>query len=444
MRRIMSYVFILILCILFMFSGCGNLESRTGQGSPDFYQDVRQQAGGDAAADSLPKAEELLKEDQLLELGDHMAACHVPREEVEKGYGFRVREAFQGTYYIAIRDLDSDSVWYLPDVYGRIIEMAEAPAGVCLRYIPDGSEEIREERIPLYSPGRDEGKGIDIYSLCPREKVIIGAWQGLEAGTEALPRKVWEESFRMEEEIYTVLFERVSPVYDPGYETGEIDADYRLTVRDGKENVLSRQTIFHYPVAFEEVYWLMDFSGDGFSDIAFCTDIYRGSGGAWSVLDILIWNAEAGCYEEKSIDGAGSLHLWNPDISSLVVCADENDNIYWAKEMYAWVDEGWQRTGRLERVYSETEFYEMPGRGMFPYPDGYRELVYSGGELAEEKRLEKDFYEEDAFWSDTECIWSERYKSSVLLYPVWPEWEEVTTVIGKTSIEKYIRVVSKP
>lgn len=108
------------------------------------------------------------------------------------------------------------------------------------------------------------------------------------------------------------------------------------------------------------------------------------------------------------------------------------------------MDEGWQRTGRLERVYSETEFYEMPGKGMFPYPDGYRELVYSGGELAEGKRLEKDFYEEDAFWSDTECIWSERYKSSVLLYPVWPEWEEVTTVIGKTSIEKYIRVVSKP
>ena len=56
----------------------------------------------------------------------------------------------------------------------------------------------------------------------------------------------------------------------------------------------------------------------------------------------------------------------------------------------------------------------------------------------------KAIYEEDAFWSDTECIWSEKYKNSVRLYPVWPEWENVTTVIGGASIEKYIRVVSEP
>jgi hypothetical protein len=71
-------------------------------------------------------------------------------------------------------------------------------------------------------------------------------------------------------------------------------------------------------------------------------------------------------------------------------------------------------------------------------------LVCLGGEPVEEKRIEKDFYEEDAFWSDTECIWSEKYKNSVRLYPVRPEWENVTTVIGGVSIEKYIRVVSEP
>lgn len=229
MRKIKGYIFALILCILFMCSGCGNPESQTGQGSPELYQDAWQQADGHAAAGSLPETEALLKEDQVLELGDHMAVCHIHREAVEKG-----------------------------------------------------------------------------------------------------------------------------------------------------------------------------------------------------------------------IDGFGSLHLWNPDMSSLVVCADENDIGYWAKEMYAWVEGEWRRIGRFERVYSETEFYEMPGRGMFPYSDGYRELVCLGGEPVEEKRIEKDFYEEDAFWSDTECIWSEKYKNSVRLYPVWPEWENVTTVIGGASIEKYIRVVSEP
>lgn len=85
MRKIKGYIFALILCILFMCSGCGNPESQTGQGSPDLYQDARQQADGHAAADSLPETEALLKEDQVLELGDHMAVCHIHREEVEKG-----------------------------------------------------------------------------------------------------------------------------------------------------------------------------------------------------------------------------------------------------------------------------------------------------------------------------------------------------------------------
>lgn len=85
MRKIKGYIFALILCILFMCSGCGNPESQTGQGSPELYQDARQQADGHAAADSLPETEALLKEDQVLELGDHMVACHVHREAVEKG-----------------------------------------------------------------------------------------------------------------------------------------------------------------------------------------------------------------------------------------------------------------------------------------------------------------------------------------------------------------------
>lgn len=92
----------------------------------------------------------------------------------------------------------------------------------------------------------------------------MGGQEGLEAGEGALPRKVWEETFSAEGEEYTILFERVSPIYNPGYESGEIEADYRLTVLGGGKDILSQQMIYHYPVAHEETCWVIDFSGDGF------------------------------------------------------------------------------------------------------------------------------------------------------------------------------------
>lgn len=176
--------------------------------------------------------------------------------------------------------------------------------------------------------------------------------------------------------------------------------------------------------------------------MAFCTDVYRGGkNGSWSSLKILIWNGELGCYEEKGVGRRENMPLWNQDMASLVICADTRDDIYCAKEMYVWMDGQWQRTRRLERVYSETEFHDIPGVGEYPYSDGYRELIYGDGETVEENRIEADFYEKDAFWFEEECIWSANYKGGVRLYPDWPEWEQVKTTVGGIVINKYVRGV---
>lgn len=52
----------------------------------------------------------------------------------------------------------------------------------------------------------------------------------------------------------------------------------------------------------------------------------------------------------------------------------------------------------------------------YPYSVGYRELVYSDGELVEENRIEQNFYEKDVFWFEESCIWSASYKGGIRLY----------------------------
>ena len=85
----------------------------------DITMEPQRQESEEVTAYSPLQDTGLLSGDEVLDLGSHMVAYHVPREEIDHEYGFRIREAFQGAFYIAIHDLDSDTVWYLPDTYGN-------------------------------------------------------------------------------------------------------------------------------------------------------------------------------------------------------------------------------------------------------------------------------------------------------------------------------------
>lgn len=436
MKRIVQLM--IMLGFLPLLSGCSGRGAETEQKLVD-------QQGQQVLDLPQPETESILSGEQVLDLGNHMVAYYEPREQIDTDFTWQLRETFAGERYIAIYDLDRDVVWYLPDVYGKLLEIrVEESLGVSLRYVPDAGEDAREVCVPVYFYERDEDKALDFAPYASDRKAVFGSQEGLEAGADSHAWEVWEETFSVGEDEYTVLFERVSPIYDPGYECGGVLADYCLSVQDGEGHTLCRQMIVHYPVAYEEAYWLIDFSGDGFPDVAFCTDVYRGGkNGSWSSLRMLIWDADTGRYVEREVGSADDLPVWNVDMASLVVCSDTRDRIYCAKDMFAWLDGKWQKTRRLERVYSETEFYDMPGVGEIPCFDGYRELIYSDGEVIQENRIAEDFYENNAFWFEEECIWSDNYKGSVKLYPDWPEWEVVETETGGMTIDKYIRANSE-
>lgn len=437
MKRIVQ--FMIILGFLLLLSGCSDRGVETEQ-KPKGQQEQ--------GASGLPQseAESILSGEQVLDLGNRMVAYYEPREQIDTDFTWQLRETFAGERYIAIHDLDRDVVWYLPDVYGKLLEIrVEESLGVSLRYVRDAGEDAQEVCVPVFFYERDEDKALDFAPYASDRKAVFGSQEGLEAGADSRAWEVWEETFSVGEDEYTVLFERVSPIYDPGYECGGVLADYCLSVQDGEGHTISRQMIAHYPVDYEEAYWLIDFSGDGFPDVAFCTDVYMGGkNGSWSSLRILVWDEDTGRYEERGVGRAHDLPVWNVDMASLVVCSDMRDRIYYAKDMYAWLDGEWQKTRRLERVYSETEFYDIPGVGEIPYLDGYRELIYFDGEEVQENQIAEDFYEEDAFWFGEECVWSVNYKDGIRLYPDGPEWEKVETVMGGITVNKYIRNAAEP
>lgn len=133
--------------------------------------------------------------------------------------------------YLAVQDLESGDIIYLPDSYGRILDVKVESGGVQVRYADRKETEIREERIPICFSAREEST--DIYPYCEK-KVLVQREEGLALELEELPRRVWRENVRSGEDSYELVFERVSPGYRKLFvEACQWRADYRLTVRDG-------------------------------------------------------------------------------------------------------------------------------------------------------------------------------------------------------------------
>lgn len=142
-------VYILIICLSFLSFGCEKPREET-----ELYnialKSRKQESWDETTHSPRPETESILQEAAVLDLGDHMIAYYMPREEIDTAYTRHWAETFQGERYIAIRDLDHETVWYLPDIYGRLLEMeAEENAGLSLQYIPEGSEVIQEVHIPI-------------------------------------------------------------------------------------------------------------------------------------------------------------------------------------------------------------------------------------------------------------------------------------------------------
>ena len=166
--------------------------------------------------------ESILKDDNVIDLGNHIVAYRTSSD--------MMRTSYKGEY-IAIYDLISSEILYLPDIYEEVYEMAmEGNESIFISY--NGTEEnnIQEVHIPVQFPKQTD----TVYAIKPMNEKILTELKGdITTCLEELPRLIWEENAVCEDRNYKIMFERTSPVYlDPYSESWGRYADYCLTVKD--------------------------------------------------------------------------------------------------------------------------------------------------------------------------------------------------------------------
>lgn len=389
--------------------------------------------------------EEILNNDNLFDLGGHIIAYRVSNDrDMNSIYG--IDGNFGGDYYIAIRDINTneyrstcDNIYYLPDIYENILEMNfEETNSLYIKYRIIGSDKVEETRIPIFFPdklkdGFIEIKSADTYNA----KCILDGQVGLQGGESVFPQTIWTEYFEYKGQIYEVAFERVSLIYLFPMETEGYYADYCLKVKDEQGNVISEQMIINFPVKYEEVYWNIDFSGNGFKDIAFCTDMYAVSKYGWTELTTFVWNYEKNLYEKKEFPIYGeikerwwNMQLWNQELSSVISFVGRTERGDAVMERYMLSNGAWICVGRLEPFYDENNTDELQYIG-------YQELNFSmEGKLVDRNVLT----ESEAVWLNEDSIWSRYNTDNTQLYPCDPVWKEIQISIGKINVRKFVRV----
>ena len=389
-------------------------------------------------------ARDLFADTNVVDLGNNCIAYPVPNGAAMDL--FMSDKNFTGDRYIAIYSLDfgfrndaySDGYfYYLPDDYGTITEMKMEESNVlCLKYAASVSGETEEVRIPFYFPSRmtEDFLDMDDHASFERyKKMICASQEGLMSGEEdVFPQTVWTEVYQGGEESYEAVFERLSPMYDFFAEhTGKL-ATYRLTVKDEIGDVVWEQMLLNYPAKYEDPHWFVDFTGDGYLDIALCTNVYWGKAVGWySTLHVLIWNPETSSYEESKLP-KGEIHQWNEGLSSMIVTVDNNVDMYsyLNKEMYTYLDGEWKMTGRLQAVYSEDEYYTGTNE---PVLKGFQELFYSeDGTVVKERMLGTNEV------LDVSNIWNIDNTENLKLYPDYPLWHKEHISVGGIDVNKYV------
>lgn len=272
----------------------------------------------------------------------------------------------------------------------------------------------------------------DIYS----KKCILGGQKGLQDGSSTFSQTIWVEPIAYKEQNYEIIFERVSPIYIFPLEVEGYYADYCLKVRDEQGNMISEQVIINFPVKYEEVYWNIDFSGNDFMDIVFCTDMYNASKYGWTELATLIWNFESNIYEKKEFpicrdieDGWCDMPLWNQEWSSIISFVGRTASGDAVMERYVFSDDVWKCVGRLEPFYDENNKYL-----------GYQDFSYSLDGVLVARNV---ITESEVLWLNEESLWSRYNVNNAQLYPNGSEWEEDQINIGKVIIPKFVRTENK-
>lgn len=440
MKRVLI-IGVAVICVISL-SACGKVNEEEISSLPQEAKEA------EAANDFLPQDTDSYADkvafSNVIDLGNHIIAYYIPNNEnFSSSYGYYAND-FTGDNYIAIHDIEQNEIFYFPDIYEDIVDIKMKDSGeLYIRYADKNSDQIEEVYIPVnFSDWIDDD--IDIISFdndCG--KLILSSQEGLQSGDAAFLQTVWTETFSFGEQMYEVAFERISPIYDLGLITGGLYADYCLTVRNEKEDVIETVTIINYPIVYEEVHWLIDFSQDGFTDIAiaYSDDWGMDALSGRTKLLTLIWDQETHTYEktifpwswqdQECVNHDWSHPLWNKELSSLISFVGNDNQGHLIMDMYSFLDGRWQRVRRLKACYDEKESSDSDD----PVYLGYYELIYSAdGNVVEETAID---CESEAVWFDKDSCWSRYNENNFALSP-GDGWDLVPSTIGGINIDKIV------
>ena len=382
----------------------------------------------------------------IVDLGNHIIAYCVPNNEsISSQYGSFAND-FTGHNYVAIHDIDQNEIFYLPDIYEHITKLKMESAGeLVIKYADGKSGQMEEVHIPVIFSKWLAPNAVDVMSFDNRcGKLIISSQNELQSDKVGLPETVWTERALLGEQMYDISFERISPVYDIGLITGGLYADYRLTVKDAKDDVVAEKVLVNYPVVYEEVHWLMDVSGDGSADIVFAFSDDWGMdalNGRTSLLT-LIWKQDTRTYEatmfpwlwqeQDGASGEWKCPLWNQELSSLISFTGKDRYGRLIMDMYCFLNGEWRRVRRLQACYDGNE---SPASESPSYL-GYYERIYSeAGDIVEETPID---CETGAVWFDEGSCWSRYNENNLQLFPD-DGWELRSSDMDGVKIDKIIK-----
>lgn len=409
MKKIIHRYLLLLFLGAACLAGCGSgigerEESRESQMVPEDTENLYDSLAAGSIAD----------------LGNHIAAYVIAGEKLDGKYG--------GTEYLVVRDLEKKTAVCIPNSFGELLDVSIAGSGICVKYMVNGTE--AETVLPVCFPDRD-GEGMEMNHI--EEKVIYGTC----FKEPELPVKIWEESIEEGGEERRVSFYRTSPPYENlNSDFMGLCADYLLTAGDREGNVIWEQVITHYLVDSEEVYWMLDVSGDGYTDLIFCTD-YISQPLPNAELQFFIWDEEKRQYVLRN-PPEGYVHgpLWNEEMSGFVFYEKGFNNWVHDTKIYTCNGEGWRLCAEIiidsenkDKPYFEDGFQEEAYYKELDY--FLREIVYREESEAVETIHDimwdgkKDYYDKDKY---------------LRLYPEGCGWERVEMEFDTGgTVNKYVR-----
>lgn len=338
---------------------------------------------GNDSVDEAQSRRDIFADSSVIDLGNHIIAYRTSSDILDISY--------KGSY-LAIDDLDSGETLYLPDIYEEVYKMElEDDGSIFISYKDMIHNRIQAASIPVSFPTRDNS----LYEITEIQRKILTEAQGnISKAADELPKLIWSEKVNCESGTYEIAFERTSFAYKNPAEKGELFADYCLTFKDGDDNILAEQAMINYPIKYEEVYWVRDFSGDDLPDIAFYTGIFQSDG---TDLEFIMSNAETKAYEAVRLPirlTKTQMPVWNEKQSAVILYEMLHQNV--TMKMYSFHDMRWELVDELLPMYEEE-------RG---------------------------------------SIWARNNKEDVKLYPeIYSEgeWETIAVTIGEDTITKYVR-----